>query len=105
MITYKQALQKGLQKSVRSKPYLNYVASLPCVVCQQEPAGEAHHVIDTGFGGMGTKASDLFVFPLCRKCHTDLHKSVPYFEDVNGSQWMWVCMTIHQAVTEGVLDL
>jgi len=104
MITYKQALQKGLQKSVRSKPYLNYVASLPCVVCQQEPAGDPHHLKGDGFGGT-TKASDLLSMPLCRVHHDELHHDIDAFEQKYGSQWMWVCMTIHQAVTEGVLDL
>jgi hypothetical protein len=104
--TYKQALQAGYVKPIRSKPYLNYVGSLPCVVCGCEPAGEAHHVIDSGIGGgMGTKASDIFVFPLCRIHHTWLHDDVDKFEEKFGDQWMWVCLTIHQAITEGVLTL
>lgn len=103
---YKQALQNGLQKPIRNKAYLNYVGSLPCVICGQEPAGDAHHIIDVGFGGMGTKASDLFVFPLCRYHHGDLHDSpTKGWEELFGSQWEHVCMTLHQAVTDGVIDL
>jgi hypothetical protein len=104
-LTYKQALQKGLQKPIRNKPYLNYVASLPCVRCGCEPAGEAHHVIDVGYGGMGTKASDLWVFPLCCDHHTELHADVKAWEEKHNSQWEWVALTIHQAATDGVLDL
>lgn len=105
-LTYRQALQAGYQKPIRSKAYLQYVASLPCVVCGCEPASEAHHVIDAGMGGgMGTKASDLFVFPLCRIHHTWLHDDVAKFEYKFGSQWMHVCLTIHQAITEGAITL
>lgn len=105
-LTYKQAMQKGLVKPIRNKAYLNYVGSLPCVCCGAEPAGEAHHVIDAGMGGgMGTKASDLFVFPLCRTHHEELHKSVSYWEDMYNSQWMHVALTIHQAVTDGAISL
>lgn len=105
MITYRQALQKGLQKPIRNKPYLNYIASLPCVVCGCEPAGEAHHIIDVGYGGMGTKASDLWVFPLCRIHHTWLHDDVKKFEERWGTQWEYVALAIHQAITDKVLDL
>lgn len=106
MLTYRQALQKGLQKPIRNKAYLNYVASLPCVVTGIEPAGEAHHIIAAGFGGgMGTKASDLFVFPLCREEHMLLHADVDEWEDLHGSQWMWIALTLHEAFTSGVFDL
>ena len=105
-LTYKQALQAGYVKPIRSKPYLQYVASLPCVVCGCEPAGNAHHVIDAGMGGgMGTKASDLFTFPLCRSHHDELHRCISEFEEKHGSQWMWVALTIHQAVTDGAISL
>ena len=103
--SYKSALQSGFVKPIRSKAYLNYVASLPCVVCGHEPAGEAHHMIDVGFGGMGTKESDLFTFPLSRKEYILLHEDVKLWEEKHGSQWMWVAITIHQAITDGVIDL
>lgn len=104
-LTYKQALQAGYVKPIRSKAYLQFVASLPCVCCGAEPAGDAHHVIDVGFGGMGTKASDLFTIPMCRGHHTELHKNIGEWEKVNGSQWMWVALTIHQGVTDGAISL
>ena len=105
-LTYKQALQKGYVKPIRNKAYLKFVASLPCAVCGVEPAGEAHHVIDAGMGGgMGTKASDLFVFPLCRLHHTLLHDNVERWEAYNGSQWQFVALTIHQAITDGAISL
>lgn len=104
-ISYKRALQSGLVKPIRSKAWRDYVGSLPCVVCGCEPAGDPHHVIDVGMGGTGTKASDLFCFPLCRVCHTELHQDTKDWEERNNSQWMWVALTIHQAVTDKVIDL
>ncbi|MGC9770931.1 hypothetical protein P4I21_26935, partial [Escherichia coli] len=43
-------------------------------------ADDPHHIIGHGLGGMGTKADDLFVIPLCRKCHNELHAGVKDFE-------------------------
>ena len=103
-LSYKQALQKGLAKAVRSPAYLHYVGSLPCVVCGQEPAGDPHHLKGDGFGG-SSKASDLFVIPLCRTHHDELHHDMNAWEEKNGSQWMWIALTLHQAVDEGVLTL
>ena len=105
MMTYKQALQRGYLKPIRNKPYLNYVASLPCVVCGQEPAGDAHHAIGVGFGGMGDKASDLFTMPLCRVCHDILHAGVKDWEALHGIQWEHVALTIHEAITSGAISL
>lgn len=68
-------------------------------------AGEAHHAIGVGFGWMGDKASDLFTLPLCRECHTDLHAGVKDWEALHGSQWEYVALTIHRAITDGVLTL
>ncbi|MDK2548025.1 DUF968 domain-containing protein, partial [Escherichia coli] len=37
---------------------------------------DPHHLIGHGQGGMGTKAHDLFVLPLCRKHHDELHVDI-----------------------------
>ena len=55
----------------RSRGFLDFVVHTMrvCCVCE-DLALEAHH-----FGsdkGMGQKASDLVVAPLCRRCHTRL---------------------------------
>lgn len=86
-ITYRQALQRGLQKPIRSKAYLKFVGSLPCTFCGHEPAGDITRV--------GT--SDLLVFPTCKKCAGQL---LDFSND-----WMNVCMTIHRAITDGAIDL
>ncbi len=59
-------------KPVRSKQYLQWVASLPCSICDN-PQTVAHHLIGVGQGCMGGKSSDLMTMPLCVKHHQGLH--------------------------------
>ena len=104
-LTFKQSLQKGYTKPYRNRNYLSWVASLPCCGCGL-PADEAHHIIDVGLGGgMGTKASDPLSIPVCRSCHNMIHLDLKAWEDKYGSQTFWVCMTLHQAITDEVLRL
>lgn len=50
-------------KTPRSKSYLRWVASLPCIVCGIEGYSQAAH--PNHGRGLGQKASDLDCFPLC----------------------------------------
>lgn len=54
--------------------------------CAVNPANDPHHLIGHGQGGMGTKAHDLFVIPLCRAHHDALHADTVAFEEKHGSQ-------------------
>lgn len=59
---------------VRSKQYLKWVASLPCMNCFASNASQAAHPNSLEAGGsMGGKASDILAFPLCceraNSCH------------------------------------
>jgi len=93
------------QKAFRSKRYLSYIRSLPCVVTGMEGC-DAHHIVGVGQGGMGTKAPDLFTFPLTREQHTNLHNmGWKSWEEMYGEQWKFVCLTLAQAVQDGVLKL
>ncbi len=79
------------RKRWQSSKYLEFVRQQPCVCCGLVPAvdgaNDAHHVIGRGFGGMGTKAPDWAVLPLCRPCHTSLHDSgADTWEASNGRQ-------------------
>ena len=58
------------QKSQREEMpvYTRWVKTQKCMTCGNQ-ADDPHHIIGHGLGGMGTKADDLFVIPLCRKCH------------------------------------
>lgn len=89
-------------KPYRSKKYCEWIRSLPCVVTGQEGC-DNHHIIGYGLGGMGTKASDLFQFPLIRLQHTDLHNDPVKWEQWNGPQMRYVGSTLYKAITQGVL--
>lgn len=92
-------------KPYRSKAYLAWVASLDCCGCGM-PANEAHHIISAGLGGgMGTKPSDSLTMPVCRSCHDAIHRDVKAWEATYNSQWMHVCLTMLQAVEDGVITL
>ena len=104
-MTFKQKLIAGYIKPVRSRPYLNYVKSLECCGCGVK-ADEAHHIISAGLGGgMGTKASDLLVMPVCRGCHDEIHRDTKAWESTYGSQYKHICLTLLQAVDDGVISL
>ncbi len=54
----------------RSKKYLDWLKTFPCVCDCGRPASEAHHVkLISVLGGMGTKPSDAVAVPICRQCH------------------------------------
>ena len=102
-LTFKQKLQKGYVKPYRNQNYIKWVKQQVCP-CGNH-ADDAHHVIDVGLGGMGTKASDLLTFPVCRSCHQDIHANLKHWENIYGDQMFWVAMTIEQAREEGVISL
>lgn len=65
--------------------YTRWVKTQACCACGNR-ADDPHHIIGHGQGGMGTKAHDLFVIPLCRYCHDALHKDTNAWEAEHGSQ-------------------
>lgn len=55
-------------KPVRSKRYLSFIRSKPCIVCGSLLHAQAmHHSF--GQGTMGGKPSDLWCLPGCHSCH------------------------------------
>ena len=105
MLPFKRRLMAGLVKPIRSKAYLTWVKSLPCCGCGA-PADDAHHAINVGLGGgMGTKASDILSLPVCRGCHDKIHKDVKAWETENGSQYKHICLTLLEAIDEGVIEI
>ncbi len=51
---------------IRSEPYRRFVASLPCIHCGLEGYSQAAHANNAIFGkGLGQKAHDCYLFPLC----------------------------------------
>ena len=64
----------------RDKAHLKFVASQPCLVCQQMPC-DAHHLKFSQPRSLGSKVSDEFTVPLCRRHHQQLHQ--------NGNELAW----------------
>lgn len=80
-------------KPDRDAAYLKFVRSLPCVVSGALDS-QAHHLIGHGHGGMGTKVSDYWTFPLSPIEHQLLHDhGWKAWEELNGSQWKYVAET------------
>ena len=52
--------------------YLKWVASNPCIICQQNGCN-AHHIQYAQHRGIGQKVGDQFTLPLCVKHHHQLH--------------------------------
>ena len=85
-----------------NEKYTRWVKTQPCACCGK-PADDPHHLIGHGQGGMGTKAHDLFVLPLCRKHHDELHADTAAFEEKYGSQLELIFRFIDRALATGVL--
>lgn len=82
--------------------YTRWVKAQQCACCKN-PADDPHHVIGHGQGGMGTKAHDLFVLPLCRAHHDELHRDPVAFEAKYGSQLTLLFRFIDHALAIGVI--
>ncbi|SLO55836.1 Protein of uncharacterised function (DUF968) [Klebsiella pneumoniae] len=52
---------------------------------------------------MGTKAHDLFVLPLCRAHHDELHADTVVFEEKHGSQLELLFRFLDRSLAIGVL--
>ena len=85
-----------------NEKYTRWVKTQPCACCGK-PADDPHHLIGHGQGGMGTKAHDLFVLPLCRKHHDELHADTVAFDEKYGSQLELIFRFIDRALAIGVL--
>lgn len=85
-----------------NEKYTRWVKTQPCACCGK-PADDPHHLIGHGQCGMGTKAHDLFVLPLCRKHHDELHADTVAFEERYGSQLELIFRFIDRALAIGVL--
>ncbi|MEQ4672299.1 DUF968 domain-containing protein [Providencia manganoxydans] len=68
-----------------NKNLLQIIKKLPCCACGN-PADDAHHIVGYGLSGMGTKAHDWYVIPLCRGHHDELHRDPVKWEQKYGYQ-------------------
>ncbi|AKF20181.1 DUF968 domain-containing protein [Escherichia coli] len=97
-----QYLQRQKPRREEMPVYTRWVKTQKCMTCGNQ-ADDPHHIIGHGLGGMGTKADDLFVIPLCRKCHSELHAGVKDFEEKHGSQLLLLIRFLMHARNSGVL--
>lgn len=82
--------------------YTRWVKTQPCECCRR-PADDPHHIIGHGMGGTATKAHDLFVIPLCRECHDELHADLAAFELKYGTQLELVFRFLDRVMAIGVI--
>jgi DNA recombination protein Rad52 len=68
----KSALMIAAPRRVRDSEHLEYVATLPCLVCGRAPS-QAHHLRFAQPRALGSKVSDEWVVPLCNLHHRALH--------------------------------
>lgn len=65
---------------VKLAAHRDFVSSLPCIVCGDNTSTECAHIRmgDLSVGklptGMGQKPSDIWVLPLCGRCHRRQHE-------------------------------
>jgi DNA recombination protein Rad52 len=68
----KSALAIPSERRLRSKAHRMFVASKPCLICEQLPC-HAHHITFAQPRGVSQKVSDEFTVPLCVVHHNELH--------------------------------
>ena len=96
-----------IKKRYQNKKHLMWVAQKPCCLQSHFPALcsfniQAHHLLKPydGFRGVGLRANDKNVIPLCFKHHNALHKrgnEFAFFEEMTGdpyfgqkvAQYLW----------------
>ena len=93
---------KPKRRRWENEKYTRWVKTQQCMCCNN-PADDPHHLIGHGQGGMGTKAHDLFVIPLCREHHDELHAGPVAFEAKYGDQLTLLFRFLDRALAIGVL--
>ncbi len=58
--------------TARDPKYLDWIRTLPCLLCGKPGPSDPHH---TASGGMGLTGSDYSAIPVCRVHHTEIHNT------------------------------
>lgn len=95
-------MKRPKRRRWENEKYTRWVKQQQCACCSN-PADEPHHLIGYGMGGMGTKAHDLFVIPLCRRHHDELHADTVAFEKRYGSQLELLIRFLDRVFAIGVI--
>jgi len=102
----RQPVQKARRKAqkdhrFRSQAYLTFVRALPCAMCGTTQGVIAHHLIGMwGMSGMGLKAPDSFVMPLCDGPGDTCHRLVHSHGHLRAMQPDWMRQTIRAGLAE-----
>jgi len=86
----KSVLAIAAPRRVRDSEHLEYVATLPCLVCGRAPS-QAHHLRFAQLRALGSKVSDEWVVPLCNLHHRALH-------DTGNEELWWKAHNVDAAV-------
>lgn len=68
----KSELMIATPRRIRDEEHLQFVATLPCLVCGRAPS-QAHHIRFAQPRALGRKVSDEWAVPLCNMHHRALH--------------------------------
>lgn len=90
------------RRRYENSKYTQWIKRQPCCACGNG-SDDPHHITGNGFGGMATKAHDLFVIPLCRRCHDSLHANTKAWEKEHGTQEHLLVTTLDRALAMGVI--
>lgn len=84
-----------MAKQYKNKAHMAWVHEFPCIlssILHKQCRGpiQAHHLLRpwSGSRGMGMKASDRNVVPMCMKHHFELHKrgsEMDFFQEITGN--------------------
>lgn len=66
-------ISKIVKRTVSGKKHLAWIRTLPCVICGKWGPNHPHHLMRGVSRGMGMRAEDRFVIPLCHIDHDKLH--------------------------------
>ncbi|MDE1188219.1 MAG: DUF968 domain-containing protein [Pantoea sp.] len=97
-------MKRPKRRRLENEKYTRWVKAQTCACCNN-PADDPHHIIGHGQGGMGTKAHDLFVIPLCRAHHDELHRNPGEFENKYGSQTELLLRFLDHVISIGVIGI
>lgn len=95
-------MKRPKRRRWENEKYTRWVKQQPCACCGS-PADDPHHIIGYGMSGMGTKAHDMFVIPLCRRHHDELHADTVAFERKHGSQLELLIRFLDRVFAIGVI--
>lgn len=93
-------------KALRSNKYLEWVRSLPCIVCtvqagyipSMEFQSDPHHIPKKGHGAVGMKTCDSRTIPLCRLHHNQYHQlGRETFEESHNLNYEYIINKLQEA--------